>query len=259
MWQGRIFKPIFICNNAGAPCCQSSGRQVGNAAGGNRNTRGSVLKGPVDLLMLPHLKVVASPHPQQRHRRTKPCACWIFACLFVSLKSWITPGYDGLPLRQEVDPTYFHAPVRTPRIAGRSHPCFREIKDGELPRTRVDYVGIQSRGDRWRSRRGNQKYSCHFFPPLIFIFIFFYSGNITCKWEANNRMERRPFPTKQAPALLEVSFPNHQAATPFLLLLLFVFLIGEKNCSRLPRLLVFIRSCNNFLYQMQRGRSGKKW
>lgn len=79
MWQGRIFKPIFICNNGGAPCCQSSSRQVGNAAGGNKNVR--VLKGPVDLLMLPHLKVATSTHPQQRRRCTKPCVCCV--CVLV--------------------------------------------------------------------------------------------------------------------------------------------------------------------------------
>lgn len=173
MWQGRIFQPIFICNNAGASCCQSSSRQVGNAAGGNRNVHRSVLKGPVDLLMLPHLKVATSPHPQQRRRCTKNLVCAVFACLFVSLKSCITPGYDLLPLRQEVDPTYFHAAERTHKIAGRSRPSFGEIKDKRWWVAQDAGGWCENSVLRWQmvKRAGNQKYSCHFFPLWFFSFL----------------------------------------------------------------------------------------
>lgn len=111
----------------------------------------------------------------------------------------------------------------------------------------MDDAGFQSRCDRWRSVQEIKNIVVIFFP---FDFFFFYSGNGTCKWEANNRMDGRPSPTEQRPTPLEVSFPNYRAATAFLLPPLFLLLIGEKEYSRRPHLLVFMRSWNNFIRQM---------
>lgn len=110
---------------------------------------------------------------------------------------------------------------------------------------RADDAGIQPRSDRWRSVQ-EIKNIVVIFPPLIFFF-FFFSGNIACKWEANNRTDGRPSPAEQRPETLEVSFPNRRAAAAFLPLLLLLLLVGENDYSRLPHLLVFARSRNNII------------
>lgn len=56
LWQGYIFKPIFICNNASTLSVKApADRWKRHPA----ETGHSQLKGPVDLLMLTHLKVTS--------------------------------------------------------------------------------------------------------------------------------------------------------------------------------------------------------
>lgn len=85
-WQGYIFKPIFICNNASTPSVKASADRWKRH---QAETGHSLLKGPADLLMLTHLKVTSFFCAFSLHNS-------IYVCMFVSMNHcyWNTPKFS---------------------------------------------------------------------------------------------------------------------------------------------------------------------
>lgn len=94
LWQGHIFKPIFICNNASTLSVRAAADRWKRH---RAETGHSLLKGPPDLLMLTHLKVTSFFYAFNLHIPLYVCICvcahesvkhTLYACVNIPLLAW---------------------------------------------------------------------------------------------------------------------------------------------------------------------------